>query len=154
MNKKLISGLILGIILGFGLVFFGASSAMINEDVSKYSFEETVEKVTRTAADKGWKIPTIHHLNKSVAMAGYNVLPAAVIELCHPAHAGKILSNDDDKVVTSMMPCRVSIYENEKGEVIVSRMNSGLISKLFGGNIADVMAVAANDTEIILESVL
>jgi hypothetical protein len=33
-------------------------------------------------------------------------------------------------------------------------MNTGLISKLFGGNVSDVMADATNDTEEILSVVL
>lgn len=154
MNLKVIISFLVGMLFT-GIVLIGVSpSIMINEDVSKFGYEETVEKVTKAAAAKGWKIPSIHQLDKSVAKAGYDVLPVTVIELCHPGHAGKILSNDDDKSVTSMMPCRVSIYKNNDGNVIVSRMNTSLISKLFGGNISEVMSLATNDTEEILSYVL
>jgi len=149
-----IVGLIVGVILTGIVMYSSAPGMMINEDVSKYSFEETIEKLTESAVAMGWKVPTVHSLDKSVKGAGYDVLSVSVIELCHPGHAGKILSNDEDKIVTSMMPCRVSVYKKENGEVIVSRMNTGLVSSLFGGNVSTVMAEATNDTEKMLKSVL
>ena len=81
---------------------------------------------------------------------GFEVKPATVIELCQPKHAGKILSRDENRIVTSLMPCRVSVYETSDGKVVISRMNSGLVSKLFGGEIATVMADASQETEEIL----
>lgn len=154
MNKKLFGGIIAGALSVIIIIYFLAPSIMINENVSKFGFDETVEKLVEAANQKGWKVPTTHQIDKSVTKAGYDVLQTTVIELCHPGHAGKILSNDEDKVVTSMMPCRFSVYKKINGEVIVSRMNTGLISKLFGGNVSDVMADATNDTEEILSVVL
>jgi uncharacterized protein (DUF302 family) len=154
MNKNLFTGIIAGALSVIILIYFLAPGIMINENISKFGFDETVEKLVEAANQKGWKVPTTHQLDKSVANAGYDVLQTTVIELCHPGHAGKILSNDEDKVVTSMMPCRLSVYKKSNGEVIVSRMNTGLISKLFGGNISDVMADATQETEEIVSVVL
>jgi len=149
-----IGGFILGLFIMGLVTYSSAAGIMIVEDESKYGFEETIERIKQTSAEKGWKIPSIHRIDKSVNKAGHNVLPVAVIEMCKPSHAANVLKDDKDKVVTSMMPCRVSIYETNDGKVIVSRMNTGLVSKVFGETVAETMEGATNDTEVIFESVI
>lgn len=53
-----------------------------------------------------------------------------------------------------MMPCRLSVYETSDGKVIISRMNTGLVSKVFGGLVTEVMAQASAENEQILSAVL
>jgi uncharacterized protein (DUF302 family) len=158
MNRKTVIGGVIGFVLGmlvFGLVgFSSAPTMMIVEDTSPLGYEETIQTIQDAAVDQGWKIPTVHSLDESVAKDGYEVEPVSVIELCHPGHAAKILQNDEDRVVTSMMPCRVSVYQTSDGRVVISRMNTGLVSQMFGGNVADVMSEATADTEKILAAVL
>ena len=158
MNKTMILAGTIGFILGalvLGLVgFMAAPGLMITEDLSLYSFEETVQRIRDAAVAEGWKVPVVHEIDKSVAKAGYDVLPVSVIELCHASHAGKVLQADSDRVVSSMMPCRTSVYETSDGRVVISRMNTGLVSKVFGGTVASVMQDATADTERILRSVL
>ena len=156
-TQKIIYGL-LGFVIGIivmGLVVYStASDIMIVENESKYGFDETIEKIQQASDQMGWKIPAIHRIDKSVNKAGYYSLPVAVIELCKPSHAAKVLENDDDKVVTSMMPCRVSIYQTRSGKVIVSRMNTGLVSKVFSETVAETMEAATKDTEEIFNTVI
>ena len=158
MNKNVLISGVIGFVLGvvvFAVVgFFSAASIMIVEDTSPLSYEETVQKVKDTAAEIGWKVPTVHEIHKSVEKAGFNVAPVTVIEICHPKLAGTILQDDDARVVTSMMPCRISIYQKSNGEVIVSRMNTGLVSKMFGGIVTEVMADATKGSEEIISSIL
>ncbi|MEN8194520.1 MAG: DUF302 domain-containing protein [Bacteroidota bacterium] len=156
-TKKIMYGIV-GFIIGvivMGLVAYSsASDIMIVENESKYGFEETIEKIQQTSAEKGWKIPAVHRIDKAVNKAGYHSLPVAVIELCKPSHAANVLENDDDKVVTSMMPCRVSVYKTKAGKVIVSRMNTGLVSKVFSETVAETMEAATLDTEEIFDVVI
>ncbi|MEN8208628.1 MAG: DUF302 domain-containing protein [Candidatus Fermentibacteria bacterium] len=158
MKTKLILTGVAGFVAGVLLVgIIGISMApgmMINENESIYSFEETVERIQAEAIEAGWKVPAIHEINNSVASGGFDVPPVTVIELCKVDLAGTILSESDSRVVSSMMPCRVSVYVDDDGNVIVSRMNTGLVSKLFGGDVATTMAAATDDTERILNSVL
>ncbi|MDR9436151.1 MAG: DUF302 domain-containing protein [Thiohalophilus sp.] len=153
MTKKIYAFLI-GAIVGAAILAIAAyqllPGMMIMEDKSQYGFEQTIEEIERSAKENNWKTPAVHHLHKAVAGAGYNVLPAAVIELCQPKHAGKILANPDNRVVTSLMPCRVAVYEMPNGDVIISRMNSGLVASVFGGQIAKVMKTASRETEALL----
>lgn len=145
-----VAGVLLTGIIGISL----APGMMISENESIYSFEETVEMIQAEAIESGWKVPAVHEINISVASGGFDVAPVTVIELCKVNLAGQILSDDESRIVSSMMPCRVAVYEDEEGRVIVSRMNTGLVSKLFGGDIATIMADATDETELIVGSVL
>jgi uncharacterized protein (DUF302 family) len=147
-------GLLLGIVLTALVGTYLAPSMMIDENLSSYSFDETIERIETAAEENGWKVPAVHIISNSVASGGYEVAPVAVIELCKVDLAGQILSEDESRVVSSMMPCRVSIYETSNGDVVVSRMNTALVSKLFGGNIQSLMATATAETEVILNSVI
>jgi len=145
-----IAGALLVAVLGITL----APGMMINEQESLFSYDETIERIQAEAEELGWKIPAVHVISTSVAGGGYDVAPVTVIELCKIDLAGQILSEDESRIVSSMMPCRVAVYETADGEVIVSRMNTGLMSRLFGGEIERLMADASSETEQIFETVL
>jgi len=58
-------------------------------------------------------------------------------------------------IIWVMMPCTFGVWEGEDGKVYVSKMNMGLMAKMFGGNIAKVMGGhVAEDEERILEGLL
>jgi uncharacterized protein (DUF302 family) len=143
-----------GVILTAAVGWFAAPGVMITEDSSSMGFDETVETIRSEAAEQGWAVPNVLRLDRSVAEDGYDVPRVAVIELCNPGHAGPILAEDEGRVVTSMMPCRVAVYETSDGEVIVNRMNTGAVSRMFGGLVAETMATATAETEQILAPVL
>ena len=151
-------GLVIGFILGIAslaLVGYTAAPAiMILEDESALSYTETVSTLRKAAEEQGWAIPKVHELDKAMAKHGYEVDPVTVFELCHVDHAAKVLKDADSRVVTSMMPCRVSIYVDRGGKVIVSRMNSAAMARVFNQNVAEVMETASLETEAILASVL
>ncbi|MCD4829070.1 MAG: DUF302 domain-containing protein [Candidatus Cloacimonetes bacterium] len=127
---------------------------MLSEDESPYGFDETIEILTQSVDDHGWTIPKTHNLQRSMAKFGHEVLPVTVIELCHPDHANRILQEDDERIVATLMPCRVAVYEKSDGKVYISRMNSGMLAGMMGGLIAEVMSLAAAQNEEILQPVL
>jgi hypothetical protein len=49
-----------------------------------------------------------------------------------------------------MMPCGIAVWEDDEGGVWISRMNTGLMGKIFGGTIARVMGgmVARDESKI------
>jgi len=85
---------------------------------------------------------------------GIDVRSVKVFDLCKPEHSGRILKSDDERIVSSLMPCRVAIYEKNDGKVYFSRLNSGLMAMPMEGIIPEVMADAAFENEKILESIL
>lgn len=149
-----ISGFAIGIILTVVLGIALAPGMMIIEDDSRYSYEETVERIQANAEGMDWKIPTVHKLHEAVAPYGYEVERVAVMELCQPHHAAQILRHDHTRVITSLMPCRISVYETSDGRVVISRMNSGLIAQSFGGVIAEVMVEASADNEQMIANII
>lgn len=158
MKKNLLTGilgLVIGIALTFVVMYKAAPGMMLIEDESKFTtFEETVSTFEQSVLDHNWKIPTIHDLQKTMAKFGRDVKKVKVFELCHPDHAGRILEKSDERVVSSLMPCRVAIYEKADGKVYISRMNSGLMASTMKGIIPEVMKEAAVQNEEILEAIL
>jgi uncharacterized protein (DUF302 family) len=143
-----------GILIALVLMWNMAPGLMIIEDLSKYNFDESVRIFESTALNNGWKIPTVHDLQKTMTSFGKDVLKVKVFELCHPEHAYEILSRDAERVVSSLMPCRVAIYEKSDGNVYVSRMNTSLMGSMMKGVIPKVMKVASSESEAILKSIL
>ena len=146
-------GLVLGILLTGIIGYSVAPGMMMLEDESQYGFEETVAKLKESTKKQGWSIPTVHDLQKSMKKFGHDIAPVQVFELCHPDHASKILKASDERIVSSLMPCRVAVYE-KNGKVFVSRMNSGMMAGMMGGLIAEVMQAAASENEVILEPII
>ena len=158
MSKKPILMLIIGFLLGALVVWWpnglGIHTFMVVETKSTMDYEDTIKSIMDTTLKKGWKVPTVHRLDKSMAKFGHKVPPTAVIELCHPTYAVQILKEDDARMVSSFMPCRVSVYEKSDGSVIVSRMNSALMSSIFPDQISKVMAGATSEVEDIIDTAL
>ncbi|MCK5734928.1 MAG: DUF302 domain-containing protein [Spirochaetaceae bacterium] len=143
-----------GIVLTAVVGILAMPSLMMLEDKSPYDFDKTIEVFEQSVKDKGWKIPAVHDLQATMKKFDKDVMSVKVYELCHPDHAGLILAANDERIVSSLMPCRVAFYEKEDGSVYMSRMNSGLVAKTFGGLIAEVMAIASADVEVMLEPLL
>jgi len=150
MKNKLIGilgGFMVGVLFTAIMVWTMAPSMMMIESHSKLDFDSTVQAIQDNAAKHGWSVPGVMRLDKSLAKDGYKVLPAAVVSLCKPDLAATVLADDDARVVTSLMPCRVAVYQKSNGDVILSRMNTALMSKMFGGIVVNVMSEATAQTE-------
>ena len=60
-----------------------------------------------------------------------------------------------DRYISVMMPCTFAVWQGDDQKVYISRMNMGLMAKLFGGNIARVMGgKVAEDEKKILAGIL
>ena len=100
-----------------------STNQIIIEHVSPFNVETTVEKLVAAAALKEWQNPAIHNLQQSLAKAGKEVRPVQVIEICKPEYSGKMLEKSDERVVSVMMPCRISVYQKEDGKTYVALLN-------------------------------
>jgi uncharacterized protein (DUF302 family) len=127
---------------------------MILEDVSRYDFNSTVEKLTTSATNEGWKVPATHDLQNTIRNFGKEILPVKVLEICHPKHSSRLLELDNERIVSTFMPCRISIYEKSNGKVYISRINAVLLSKNFGGLIEEVMSAANAEMEEMIRPLL
>lgn len=143
-----IIGLVVGIIVAAAAGWLVMPRMMLHEHESKMSYEDTVAEIQKSAKENGWVVPKIYKLDESLKKAGHeDIERITIFSLCQPHHAYNILKNDADKKVTAIMPCRIGVYEKKDGKVYVSGMNIGLMSKMFGGNIAEVMGGVADEED-------
>jgi uncharacterized protein (DUF302 family) len=156
MKIKLISAILL---FSTGLIATAQSTGMgkpqvLIENQSRHGFAETVELLSKTIVEQGWKVTMTHDLQETLKKNGKEVLPVKVIELCNPGHAYNILSKDEFRDVSPMLPCRISVYEKADGKTYVSRMNAPAFAEMIGGEPAVTIVRAFNETEEMLKVVL
>ena len=125
----------------------------IFEKESLFGFNETVELLLNAASDREWNNPATHDLQSSLAKAGKSILPVTVIEVCKPEYSGQMLELSDERIVSVMMPCRISVYEKADGKTYVATVNYKLFTTGQSEVIRDVMMEAANDLEEIVRAV-
>jgi len=150
-----IGGLILGIVITGFAVTFSMPKMMLNIHKSNLSFEETVSSIEKSAVERGWKVPKIYDLQKSLLDAGQDDIGRMkIISICQPEHAYNVLSHDGRKKVSAMMPCRIGVYETKSGDIYISGMNIGLMSKMFGGEIEKVMVKVDEEEKEMLKEII
>jgi uncharacterized protein (DUF302 family) len=139
---KLILGFIFGILLTAVAGWFSMPSMMLKEYRSPYDINKTIETITTNAKANGWVVPGIGKLHKSVKKhGGFDLTPVFLINLCNASHAYNILKDDETKVIATMMPCTISVYEKADGKTYIGTMNAELLGKMFGGDIAQIFGV-------------
>lgn len=152
--KVFFAGLLSGIIISGFLLFFVFPKLMFTVSESKYNFDQTTEILTESVKENNWNLSHQYDLQQTMAKHGYEVKPVKVFSICKPDIAIRVLGSDNDRHISSMMPCRVAIYEKADGKTYIARMNAGLFSFLLGGNAKAVMGDAGTGSEHILKSVI
>lgn len=140
-------GIVVGAVLFGLLVWNSASSLMLIEKPSPYGMDETVARIQQNAEKLNeelgtkWVNPSVKKLHKSIKKhGGPDLLPVLLVDLCEPNHASSILSRDEGRIVSVMMPCTISVYQKSDGKTYIGHMNASLMGGMFGGNVADVMS--------------
>lgn|SRR5690554_2920605 len=127
---------------------------MFIENESAYGFEETVEKFEQAVKSESWGLIHTYDLQEILEGKGFEVEATKVFSICKPPYANKLLSNDDLKIFSSLMPCRVSVTQKENGKTYVSRMNFEALASTIGGDVGDIMGDAYKEVERMLTSVV
>lgn len=112
---------------------------MFIEYSSIYDFEQTIEKLSTEILNGGWKISVTHDLQGTLNKSGIEVLPVKVIELCNPKLASQILKGSETRIYSSMLPCRISVYQKEDRKTYISMINSQAMASQIGGIVEKVM---------------
>lgn len=149
-----LAGLFSGIVISGLLLFFAFPKLMFTVSESKYNFDQTTEILTESVKENSWNLSHQYDLQQTLSKHGFEVKPVKVFSICKPDIAIRVLGSDDDRHVSSIMPCRVAIYEKADGKTYIARMNAGLFSILLGGNAKAVMGDAGTGSEHILKSVI
>ena len=149
-----IVGLIVGIILTRIIGFYSLPGLMMLEDETKYDFEITVQVFEEKVNEAGWSILVTHDMQEALQGHGHDVLSVKIFELCSARYSAEVLTLDDERTVSPLMPCRVAIYEKSNGNTYIMRMDSELMAKPFGGVINEVMQQAASEIEDVIAEVI
>mgnify|MGYP006292217261 CR=1 FL=1 len=147
----LVAGVALVALLGWMLM----PGMMITVHESKYGdVTRTCDELKQSIEAAGWSCPAIRNMNNSMAKHGVD-FPRQVrlVELCKAGYANRVLETNSE--VSTLMPCAFGVYEGADGKVYISGMNMGLMGKMFGGRIAEVMGGdVARDEHAILSPVV
>ncbi len=125
----------------------------IFEKESLFGFNETVEILVAAATDREWNNPAVHDLQQSLAKSGRSVRPVKVIEICKPAYSGVMLEKSDERIVSVMMPCRISVYEKADGKIYIATLNVKSMASSMPDSILEAMTTAGAEIDEIVRSV-
>ncbi len=126
----------------------GAKRAMFFEHTSSLGFDETVEAVTESAERQGWHVLGVIDLQRIYQEAGHpDMTKVRTVQLCQPEGAVRILGEDGNKRLAALLPIQLAVYETHSGDVRVSGLNLGLMGRMFGGVIEQVMQKGAQDLD-------
>jgi len=130
------------------------TNQLILEKVSPYDFEKTVELLTAEAERRNWMIPAVHDLQQSLAKSGKTVRSVKVIEVCKPEYSGKMLEKNHERIISVLMPCRISVYLKEDDKTYIALLNGAGIASALPENIRSVMVAATDEMIEIVGSVI
>ncbi len=130
------------------------TNQLILEKVSPYDFEKTVELLTAEAKRRNWMIPAVHDLQQSLAKSGKTVRSVKVIEVCKPEYSGKMLKKNHERIISVLMPCRISVYLKEDDKTYIALLNGAGIASALPENIRSVMVAATDEMIEIVGSVI
>ncbi len=131
-----------------------SGTKFIIEKTSKYDFDKTVDLLVAEAEQREWKVPAVHDLQQSLAKSGKTVKSVKVIEICKPAYSGQMLELNDERIMSVMMPCRISVYVKDDGKTYIAIVNGGEMAAGQQGKIAKVIKAASDETFEIVKSAL
>lgn len=129
------------------------TNGFVIEQPSGFDMDTTVNMIVKEAESRDWKVPAIHDLQLSLAKAGKTVLPVRVIEICKPAYSAQILELNDERLMSVMMPCRISVYLKDDGKIYTAVMNEAEMSVRMPEKVARVMNAASAETLEIVKTV-
>ena len=130
------------------------TNQLILEKVSPFDFEKTVELLTAEAERRNWMIPAVHDLQQSLAKSGKTVRSVKVIEVCKPEYSGKMLEKNHERIISVLMPCRISVYLKEDDKTYIALLNGAGIASALPENIRSVMVAATDEMIEIVGSVI
>lgn len=153
---KAVAGFIVGILVVAVAGYVMMPTLMFNEIQSPFGLEETIARIQHNIEDspelkaKGWALSGLRDPARAVATDGGNVLPVKMIEVCSTKYSKPILKEDTVRFLSILMPCKISVYKKNDGNIYIGTMNAGLMGKMFGPLVGEVMGEVAKDQKLFL----
>lgn len=149
-----LAGIFSGFIIIGLLAIYVLPRMMFTVNESRYDFEKTIQAITESTQTNNWKMPHHYDLQQIMANNGFTVRPVKVFSVCKPDIAVRILGNDQFRLISVLMPCRVSVYEKADGKTYISRINPAIFQRVMGGKAGTIMGEAGEGIEQILKSIV
>jgi len=152
-----LGGILVGLALAAGTVVAVARTRMVQAHTSHRTFEETCNTLERVVDEAGgWSLP-LGSWDAHAVLQGKGLVPANLVNLkfyflCNAGHASRLLGAVPS--LAGMLPCSWAIYELADGQVKVSSMNVGLMSRIFGGVPGQVMGQVAKADRGFMDEIL
>lgn len=127
---------------------------MFLEDTSPADIAKTLDTFKAEVKASGWTILAEHNMAGILSTKGYTLHPVIVIEVCSGKYSAQLLAKDETRYVTSMIPCRVAIYQTSARKVVISRLNTAMFASMMEGIVADVIKQSGSDVESIIAKTL
>ena len=145
---SIVIGFVAGITVAGVFAGYMAPSLILKETKSLYNAEKTVEVIQANAKSRGWVIPSVTPIHKSIKNhTGHELPPIYLVNICKGEYAYNILKEDQNKIVSVFMPCTISVYEKTDGHAYIGSINAGLLGKMFGGTVAEIMGDKVADDQ-------
>lgn len=114
--------------------------AIVKEDKSPHDFATTLKRLKEQLAKDGWNLLAEIDLGGRIAKKGVHLPGGLVIlELTSGGTTIPLLKDEATRYVAGLMPCSVSVYALDNGQVVVSRMNTSLMAGAMEPCIAEVL---------------
>lgn len=101
----------------------------IYQVIASQTFDETVQRIKEQTAGHSFRVLHVHDVMATLGEKGFEIKPLKVIEVCNAKYAHTALQVDI--TVSLLMPCRINVYENKSGEVIISMIRPTYLSRTF-----------------------
>ncbi len=148
--KKLIVATILSTSAMFAQNMQMSPQMMFTEMESPFDYNQTIEKVTQSYKTNGWQVLSVKDTNEAFVKKGMPAVGKLTnIKVCSDKIANKLLKDDKNKYLVTLMPCGVGVYERG-GKVIVAGMNIGFMKNMFTGEVKSLIEEVEKDNQKIL----
>lgn len=148
-----IIGLVVGAVATLLVFMVIVPSKMFVVKESRHSFHETVEAIEKSASELNWGMPHKYDLQATLKGKGFEVKPVQVISLCKPNLADQVLSQDSERHVSAILPCRIAVYE-KGGKTYISYMNAGFLSNVMSKKVKPVMGQVGAELEVVIRQIV
>lgn len=150
---KIIGSFLAGLVLTGAAAWNWGGGLMFVEQESPFGLEETVARIQQNIKEtgNGWTLSGLRNPQNAIKAAGGNTLPVLMVEACSTKYSKPILNDDSTRILSILMPCKISVYKKNDGKVYIGHMNAGLMGKMFGPMVGEVMGHVAEDQKKFLQ---
>lgn len=111
-------------------------------------FEAVLTAIEKVAEQKSFRVQHIHPVSKILNEKGFEFEDYAIVELCNPAFAYKVLSINKNYGV--LMPCKILVYKNNNKVYLSIPKPTELVEKFEMNE----LKLIAEEVEIIIKEIV